>query len=258
MPRSRKGETNGGLALAEVNEEDIAEVDTAANETEGDVEAGQESEPEVTAEVSLEPAKTLAPPTGPAIEYRDDPTTARIAELAQEAKDYEDAENDYKEKAKAAKANKEKAISEMRRLGLKYNQPTMFDRSPSEDSISACPPPFGAEEGGTAVMEKPKAEDWRNRSVMVLVENHGLPGRTADALIDAGLETLGKVADYTSRGKLLTGIKGVSQAGFEKYLEADTEFWVAYKLEQHDPDDPANDEPFDPENESQDDTDSEE
>ncbi len=241
MPRVNKGENNGGLAIAEQPDELIEDLET----TEATDEVANDSaEP-----VAEDKPKSLGPPEGPVIEYREDPTTARIAALAQEAKDYEDAETDYKEKAKAAKACKEKAIAEMRRLGEKYGQPTMFDGQQSDQSIAACPPPFGADEGGVAVMEKADPEPWRSVSVQVLVDDYSLPKRTFDALVDAGLDTIGKIADYTSRGKLLIDIKGISNAGVENIEQAMSDFWAVYLVESTPPDDT----PFEPEDEDEDD-----
>lgn len=175
------------------------------------------------------------------IEYRDSASTKRMAELAQEAEDFERDEKEYKEAAKAAKASKEKAIAEMRRIGVKYNEPTMFDGlvgdGSSKSARLAASPPAPALEASTAVMDAPAKSDeaWREVSVEVLAEEHGLPKRTVDALIDAGLTTIGKVADYTNKGKLLIDLKGISDAGAEKIFDAMTEFWAANLVESAQP-----------------------
>lgn len=237
MARRKKGD--GGVAVAEL--EDELQADTEATE-EATVEATEEPE---TAHEEAEAPKVI-------IEYRDDPAWEEIHELSDIADENERKWSDLDKKAKQAKKAWEASVEDLQQAIRNHKKPfPLLDNKPKQDdqSLAACPPPFGADEGGTAAMEKADPEPWRSVSVQVLVDDYSLPKRTFDALVDAGLDTIGKIADYTSRGKLLIDIKGISNAGVENIEQAMSDFWAVYLVESTPPDDT----PFEPEDEDEDD-----
>jgi len=87
--------------------------------------------------------------------------------------------------------------------------------------------PFGKTDDSPA--EEPTAaaevadEAWKQ----VGLDSLGITGKLAETLTEAGLSTLGKIADYTASGKQLTDIDGVGPAKAEKIEEACTEYWAA-------------------------------
>lgn len=56
----------------------------------------------------------------------------------------------------------------------------------------------------------------------------GLPPGIIKALADAGLDTVGKLADYTKSGQQLIDIKGIGEAKVEKIEKACEDFWKAF------------------------------
>ena len=64
-------------------------------------------------------------------------------------------------------------------------------------------------------------ESWRSAPISDL----GLTGKLPESLEDAGIRTIGDLADYTAAGKLLTDISGIGQGKAEKIEKACEEFW---------------------------------
>lgn len=69
-------------------------------------------------------------------------------------------------------------------------------------------------------------EAWRGAPIGELE----LPLKLCNALADAGLGTLGALADYTAAEKRLTDIKGVGQAAAEKIEKKLDQWWEKYPL----------------------------
>lgn len=64
-------------------------------------------------------------------------------------------------------------------------------------------------------------ESWRSAPISDL----GLTGKLPESLEDAGIRTIGDLADYTAAGKLLTDISGIGRGKAEKIEKACEEFW---------------------------------
>src|SRR5262245_24639682 len=67
----------------------------------------------------------------------------------------------------------------------------------------------------------PLFEQWRAHPVTEL----GLPDFVATLLQEAGLDTVGQIADWTSAGKLLTDIPNVGEKKAEAIEQALERFW---------------------------------
>lgn len=70
--------------------------------------------------------------------------------------------------------------------------------------------------------EKPKeGESWRE----VFIGSIGLPDALSEKLIEADINSVGKLADFSNSGKMLTDIPGVGAAKAEQINDALTAFW---------------------------------
>lgn len=70
--------------------------------------------------------------------------------------------------------------------------------------------------------EVPKEDEtWRATTL----EQLGISGKLAEHLTEAGLTTLGAVADYTSQDKRLTDIPGIGAANEDKIANAMADYW---------------------------------
>jgi len=67
-------------------------------------------------------------------------------------------------------------------------------------------------------------ETWRTVSISEL----GITGKLAESLTEAGLTTMGAIADWGDSGKLLTDVPGVGPAKAEKIENATAEYWARH------------------------------
>ena len=75
--------------------------------------------------------------------------------------------------------------------------------------------------------ESDEDEAWRDESIAVL----GLSDTLDRALAEAGIKTLGTLADYSNDGEPLTGIAGIGEAGATKIEESVTAYWADRKAQ---------------------------
>lgn len=76
----------------------------------------------------------------------------------------------------------------------------------------------------------PADEDgWQNVRLDKWPKPHCLAPGTLKLLIEAGLETVGQVSDWTQSGKRLTEIRGFGEGKLEKFEQAETAFWARWK-----------------------------
>lgn len=80
--------------------------------------------------------------------------------------------------------------------------------------------PFGDSES-SADAKATSDESWRQTELSDL----GITGKLAESLQEAGLSTLGAIADWSEAGKLLTDIAGIGPGKAEKIDEACAEYW---------------------------------
>ena len=87
---------------------------------------------------------------------------------------------------------------------------------------------FDQPDGGgvKAAPEPAEPEEWRSVTLAELTK-HGLSRPIAAKLEEAGLATLGAIADWSKSGKLFTDIAGIGNAGAEKIDDAMAAFWAS-------------------------------
>lgn len=118
--------------------------------------------------------------------------------------------------AKAAKKRMEAANEELIQLVAEARKGLpLFDR-PRAD------PPAGM------TAEAPAGDaGWREASISVLHVEHGLPSAVEAKLRDAGLDTIGRLADFTAADNRLTDVPGIGPAKAEAVEDALAKFWAA-------------------------------
>lgn len=139
-------------------------------------------------------------------------------------------------KAKAAKETVEEhqqglnqLVRELVALKSGQYQPSLFDgaatTSAATDSTAIetvkHAPRSGSRPTATATTSTASDDEWRSVGIAAL----NMPGKTPQTLIDAGISTLGELADYTNAGKLLTDLKGIGEGKAEKILDALAGYW---------------------------------
>ncbi|MEM7227284.1 MAG: hypothetical protein AAF432_00570 [Planctomycetota bacterium] len=107
----------------------------------------------------------------------------------------------------AAKADYDAAVQDL--------LDTIDDQDQMKLSFTASPSSDG---------EKPEADAWRN----VEISDLKLGTKNEKALRDAELDTLGKLADFTSTGKRFDSVTGVGSVGADDIDEALTQWWAAH------------------------------
>ncbi len=75
---------------------------------------------------------------------------------------------------------------------------------------------------GAVITAAPDDESWR----LVNVSELDLPGGVRKALFEAGLATLGKIADFTAADNRLTDVKGIGAGKAEKIEAALEKYWA--------------------------------
>lgn len=88
---------------------------------------------------------------------------------------------------------------------------------------ASCPQQSESESESEHVSQGKGQGDWRDVPVTVL----GLPAGIVQSMVEGGLSTVGKVADYTSAGNELTELKNIGQGKAGKIADALTAFWAS-------------------------------
>lgn len=85
---------------------------------------------------------------------------------------------------------------------------------------------------GKAESNGQAAEDgsWREEDIEAIGLEFGLPASVASKLAEAGIVTLGQLADWTASGKELNDIPGIGDAKCESINAALERFWAARKI----------------------------
>lgn len=132
-----------------------------------------------------------------------------------------------KDDLKSAKQRYDDAVDELRDL---------IRRGPDAQARLPFPEDDGPRELGHVTITKPLTtntstepdESWKPTPI---VELESLPQPIKDKLLDAGISTVGELADYTSQGNQLTDIKGIGAAKAEKIEAAMEKFWESRNSE---------------------------
>jgi len=158
------------------------------------------------------------PETPPADPPKTDATRAREAAIAdvqarlcQQLEDLRAAEDEWKEAHDAASGLKKLVEKKQDRLNDLVSE--LRDVIAGRFSPTL---PFPPDDASPMVDEAWKA---------VPLAELGLTGKLAESLTEAGLTTLGAIADYTASGKLLTDIAGIGPAKAEEIEKACEVYW---------------------------------
>lgn len=71
----------------------------------------------------------------------------------------------------------------------------------------------------------PPPEAWRDETITSLVHRYGFSEKTADLLDEAGIRTIGSLADWNRERNRLTDIPGIGQAKATEIEEIMDQFW---------------------------------
>ncbi|HAI12643.1 MAG TPA: hypothetical protein DCM28_13125 [Phycisphaerales bacterium] len=94
------------------------------------------------------------------------------------------------------------------------------------------------EQNSDTATPTPDTDDkWREASLDDLGITGALADKLADKLVDAELDTLGKISDYTSAGKQLTDIKGIGPEKAELISDACADYFASHPVSSKQPDD---------------------
>ena len=157
------------------------------------------------------PAKSTAPaPADPVAEAIEPKALGVLLEIERAERRVEDAERAWhssREQTKELHKAFDTAVAQMRAVIKRRNQPLL---------------PFDA---ATGEIKPAEPEAWRR----VPVEELGIKPRTAKALRDGGLETVGAIADFHADDQSLNRIPGLGQAAVDEVADAMERFWAEHK-----------------------------
>ncbi len=146
---------------------------------------------------------------------------SEIVEVNRVCSRLEDLKCDAEARAKAAKKRWEAAVEDLQSLIRKQDEHLpLFDgaEKPAETS--------------------PDDESWRDVDLDILTE-HGLSEAIVEKFEHFGLNTIGELADHTTKGGTLTDIDGIGPAKAEAIEKALQGFWAAWNGKHRHPVDPA-------------------
>lgn len=152
------------------------------------------------------PAKSPAPAPDPVAESIEPKALGVLLEIERAEKKVEDAERAWhtsREQTKELHKAFDTAVAQMRAVIKRRNQPLL---------------PFDA---ATGEVKPAEPEAWRR----VPVEDLGIKPRTAKALRDGGLETIGAIADFHADDQSLNRIPGLGQGAVDEVADAMERFW---------------------------------
>lgn len=189
----------------EVNDKEEVET-TIEQQLEVQVEVEQESEQEKDKE-------TIAKLQRENEMLRDHEDTSR--QLAETAKDQWSGYEDAKSIASSWKKSYDETVKRLNEHASSHpSYGPLFDKE-NEDMSAKVP---------EEIQPEPQSEEpneWRD----VSVETLNLPAALCQSLCEAELDTLGKIADYTSCDKRLIDIDGIGKAGAEKFDAASMKYF---------------------------------
>lgn len=123
-----------------------------------------------------------------------------------------------KEDLKSEKQHYEDAVNELRQLVRRG--PDRQQRLPFPDDDQVTPEPI------TVNTTETDDDSWKPTPI---IELDGLAEPIKNKLLDAGISTVGELADFTATGNLLTDVKGIGAAKAEKIEAALEKFWEGRK-----------------------------
>lgn len=160
------------------------------------------------------PEDVLAKKVGPADEDR---SAAQLACIVQQRSRVALAAADLAKAAQEKKLAQAEYDAAVKSLLNKIDQPSLPGMELEDDLDSESNP-------------NAAAANWRK----VTLDELGITGREKKALEDAGLATLGEIADYTKKRSQngfesgLSGIKGLGQSGQDKVEKALDDYWYEH------------------------------
>lgn len=133
--------------------------------------------------------------------------------------------NRAKEEVKECRESFDEEVSAMRRLiRQREEKHPLFDSQPVTSQTSEVVEGVEADANATASPTAKPADDdnsWRDTPIESLSIAESLVAK----LMEANIETIGQLADYSASGGPLTGIKGIGAAKATKIEEAMDSFW---------------------------------
>lgn len=127
--------------------------------------------------------------------------------------------------AKQAKAGAKLALEELQAIVNRGPETYPLFDGPTTTATSTAQPHVAEATTDAPAGDPDDDESWRDVEVGELK----IPTGIVDKLIEAELETVGKLANWTASWKLLTDIGGIGQAKAEKIEQALVEFWAGRK-----------------------------
>jgi hypothetical protein len=130
---------------------------------------------------------------------------------------------------KSAKKEFDGLVEELRDLERRFESGDYglaFDPAKSAGDVPAGTGAGSLPGQKTLPLPDPNSPDelaWRSTALSEI----GLSGKLLESLEDAGLKTMGLLADYTAAGKLLTDIAGIGKGKAEKIEQACEGFWAS-------------------------------
>jgi len=173
----------------------------------------------------------------------------KAAEVADKEAEYIDAHGlagRLKKSFEAMQTELRELIKERAEQRGKPEQPTLFGRSPTyandldSPDNDVTPDDWAASRGAesfdavtmpaAAPAEDKPDDSWKAVTLRELVEKDGLPAKVAELLEANGLDTLGKVTEYTDPNasgwcKKLTDFKGFGPKKLEEFEQATANYW---------------------------------
>ncbi|MFG0247413.1 MAG: hypothetical protein ACF8OB_00895, partial [Phycisphaeraceae bacterium JB051] len=131
-----------------------------------------------------------------------------------------------KDVAASKKKRYDTEAEKLRKMALEEPEETLFN--PRSDNGDV----FG-QNSDTAKPAPDTEEAWRDATL----DDLGITGALADKLVDAELDTLGKISDYTSSGKQITDIKGIGPEKSEFISDACANYFAEHPVASNTPDD---------------------
>jgi hypothetical protein len=138
-----------------------------------------------------------------------------------------------KQETSDAKKSYEAAQERLHEMTMEPLAPSLFNQSDDGDVFSQK---TETPQANTASTQSPKADEdeaWREATL----DDLGIKGALADKLVDAELDTLGKISDYTSAGKQITDIKGIGPEKSEFISDACADYFAKHPVATKQPDD---------------------
>lgn len=174
----------------------------------------------VEAETPITVAETVAADSAPTTPIIDDWFRDQFAKIHNAELDCMRAEStleDLKQQAKEAKEHLEGCVIKLRALCREARQEQEREKDGGYPLLSGSATATAGEPGPQAdALTITDDDSWRS----VTLDYLDIPARIVQSLLEATINTLGDLADFTTSGKKLTEIKGIGKAAAEKITEA--------------------------------------